>query len=152
MDEVFCQVNNTQAPNSHVTGSESISGLYASPGIDCTGYFIHHHNFGLGDLRMHSLDITLELLFRCSVQDSYIDKPEKRCKRHNMEEKLNLLHKRMDEYERKSPDAFSIEEIQAGANKWDSKHVQLPKGSKRDCRKKKDGRFPFFPEMNQWWH
>ena len=42
-----------------------------------------------------------------------------------MEAKLDLLHQRMDEYERKSPDALSIEEIQAGANKWDGEHVQL---------------------------
>ena len=143
MDEVFHRVNNSQAPNSHVTGSEPICGTYASPGIDCTGYFIHYHDFGLGDHRMRSLDITMESLFGCSaptlrqlaarnlqcdierIRDSYVDKLEKRCKRHNMEAKLNLLYKRMDEYERKSPDALSIKEIQAGANKWDGEHVQL---------------------------
>ena len=38
MDEVFHQINNTQTPNSHVTGSDPICGIYASPGIDCTGY------------------------------------------------------------------------------------------------------------------
>ena len=69
-----------------------------------------------------------------------------------MEAKLDLLHQRMDEYEREPPDALSIEEIQAGANKWDGEHVQLQKGCKRNCRKKKDGRFPFFPEMNLWWY
>ena len=67
MDEVFSRVNNTQAPNSHITGSEPICGIYASPGIDCTGYFIHRHDFGLGDHRMHSLDITMESLFGCSA-------------------------------------------------------------------------------------
>ena len=69
-----------------------------------------------------------------------------------MEAKLDLLHQRMDEYKRDVPDALSIEEIQAGANKWDGEHVQLQKRCKRDCRKKKDGRFLFFPEMNLWWH
>ena len=67
MDEVFHRVNNTQAPNSYINGSEPICGLYASPGIDCTGYFIHLHDFGLGDHRMHSLDITMESLFGCSA-------------------------------------------------------------------------------------
>ena len=67
MDEVFRRVNNTQAPNSHVTGSEPICGLYASPGINCTGYFIHRHDFGLGDHIMHSLDITMESLCECSA-------------------------------------------------------------------------------------
>ena len=118
MDEVFYQVNNTQAPNSHITGSKYICGIYASPEIDCTGYFIHCHEFGLDDNRMHCLDITMELLFGCSaptlrwlvarnlqcgieqIRDSYVDKLEKRCKRHNMEAKFDLLHQRMDEYER----------------------------------------------------
>ena len=67
MDEVFRQINNTQAPNSHINGSEPICGLYASPGIDCIGYFIQRHDFGLGDHRMHSLDITMESLFGCSA-------------------------------------------------------------------------------------
>ena len=62
MDVVFHQVNNSQAPNSHVTGSEPICGTYASPGIDCTGYFIHRYDFGLGFHRMRSLDITMESL------------------------------------------------------------------------------------------
>ena len=71
----------------------------------------------------------MELLFGCSaptprrlaarnlqceseqILDSYVDKLEKRCERHNMEAKLDLLHQRMDEYERKSPEALSIEEI-----------------------------------------
>ena len=67
MDEVFSRVNNTQAPNSHINGSEPICGIYASPGIDCTGYFIHRHDFGFGDHIMHSLDITMESLFGCSA-------------------------------------------------------------------------------------
>ena len=67
-----------------------------------------------------------------------------------MEAKLDLLDQQMDEYEQKSPDPLSIKEIQAEANKWDSEHIQLQKGCKRDCRKKNDGRFSFFPEMNMW--
>ena len=135
IDKVFHQVHNTQARNSHINGSEPICGIYASPGIDCTGYFVHRHEFRLGDHRMRCLDITMESLFKCGaptprrlaarnlqcdieqIQDSYVDKVEKRCKRHNMEAKLDLLHQRMDEYERKSPNALSIEEIQAEANK-----------------------------------
>ena len=129
MDEVFHWVNNTQAVNSHNNGSEPICGIYASPGIDCTGYFIHRHDFGLGDHIMHSLDITMESLFGCSaptpwrlaaknlqcdierIRDSYVNKLEKRCERHNMEAKFDLLHQQMDEYEQISPDALSIEDI-----------------------------------------
>ena len=47
MEEVFYQVNNTQAPDSHVTGSDPICGIFASPGIDCTGYFILYPLLGL---------------------------------------------------------------------------------------------------------
>ena len=65
-----------------------------------------------------------------------------------MEARLDLLHRRMDEYKQKSPDAFSIKEIQAGANKKDGEHVHHQKGSGKDCRKEKDCGFPFFPEMN----
>ena len=66
MGEVFYRVNNTQAPNSHINGLEPICGIYASPGIDCTR-FIHRHEFGLGDRRMHCLAITMESLFGCSA-------------------------------------------------------------------------------------
>ena len=58
----------------------------------------------------------------------------------------------MDKYERNLPGALTIEEIQAGANKWDDEHVKHQKGSEKDHRKKKDGRFSFFIEMNLWWH
>ena len=58
----------------------------------------------------------------------------------------------MDKYKKHESSAISIEEIQAGVNKWDGEHVQHQRGSEKDCRKKSDGLFPFFLKMNVWWH
>lgn len=41
-----------------------------------------------------------------------------------------------------------ITEIHAGANKVNKEHMKLERGSKKDCKKEKDEKFPHFPEMN----
>ena len=86
------------------------------------------------------------------MKDTYVDMLKKWCKKHNMDKKFDQFHQWIDKYKKHKPCDILIEEIQVGANKWDGKHVLRQRGSGKDCRKKKDGKFPYFPEMNVWWH
>ena len=69
-----------------------------------------------------------------------------------MDKKLDLLYQRMDECTKQEPGAMPIEGIKARFNKWDGEHVQHQRESEKDCRKRRDGKFPYFLEMNVGWH
>ena len=148
MDEVFYRVNDIQALNSHLTGSDPIRGIYASSGIDCTGCFIYHQEFGLGDHRMHSLDITMELIFGCSaprnlqcvierIRDTYVDILEKRCKRHNMNNKLDLLHQQMDEYKPDAPGSCQLKRSKQESTNEMVSTYNIRKGARRIVEKRR---------------
>ena len=67
MEELFLKTNNVQVPYSNKEGSSPICGIFAAQGFDCTGYFISHHDFRMGDHRVHILDITMESPFGTSA-------------------------------------------------------------------------------------
>ena len=96
MEELFLKTNNVQAPNSKKEGSNPIGGTFATQGFDCTGYFISRHDFGIGDDRIHMLDVTMESLFGMSAPT-----PTRRagrnlqCKQEQTMERYNALQEDM---------------------------------------------------------
>ena len=50
------------------------------------------------------------------------------------------------------PNAPSLDIIESYSNKLDAEHVQIQRCCENKCCRRKDGKFPFFPNMNQWWH
>ena len=130
MDKVFYRTNVIQALHLHLTGSDPIYGIFASLGINCTGYFIYYNDFGPSDSRRYGLDITMESIFgrsapaprqmvarnlQCDIErirDTYIYILEKECcKQHIMDKKVDLLHQQMDKYKKHELGAISIVEI-----------------------------------------
>ena len=53
--------------------------------------------------------------------------------------------------EGEDPNVPTLDCIDAFVNNLDDEHVQIERFCETNCRKKKDGKFPYFPEMNQWW-
>ena len=63
MVSAYTLVHEKEMPPSFPSGSESIKGIFVSPGVDCEAYFIGQLKLGVGDHRgPHFLDIPLSCL------------------------------------------------------------------------------------------
>ena len=85
------------------------------------------------------------------TMEKYIDLHEEKNRNHKMDCKLSWIESALDMVEREDSDAPTLDCIDAFNNKLDAEHVEIERFSETNCRKKKDGKFPYFPEMNQWW-
>ena len=83
--------------------------------------------------------------------EKYIGLHEEKNRNHKMDCKLSWIESALEMVEREDLDAPTLDCIEAFTNKLDAEHVQIERFSETNCRKKKDGKFPYFPEMNQWW-
>ena len=84
--------------------------------------------------------------------ERYNDLQEEKHKSHKLSLKMDWIETALDMHENGDPNAPSLDIIDSFTNKLDAEHVQIQRCCDNKCRRKKDGKFPFFPEMNQWWH
>ena len=83
--------------------------------------------------------------------EKYIELHKEKNRNHKMDCKLSWIESALEMVEREDLDALTLDCIEVFTNKLDAEHVQIERFSETNCRKKKDGKFPYFPEMNQWW-
>ena len=148
LDSAYDQVHKKRMPSSHSRGSKALMGVYISPGIDCTEYFIGRFNLGAGDHRgPHIVSLTMESVLGTTdpsstsrtgrnvqakiprTQAQYNSNLKRSCKRHNMLPKMKNLLKRRDEIVDADDCSPEKADLKRQINKWDKEHVwrQEPK-------------------------
>ena len=82
--------------------------------------------------------------------ERYIELHEGKSRSHKLYLKIQWIETALDMRDNGDPNAPSLDIIESYTNKLDAEHVQIQRCCENKCHKKKDGKFPFFPEMNQW--
>ena len=144
-------------------------GVYVSPGIDCTEYFIGRFNFGVGSHRgPHIVSLTMESVLGTTDPShtsrtgrniqakiprtwaQYNSNLKRTCKRHNMLPKMKKLLKRRDEIVDADDCSPEKADLKRQINKWDKEHVQFETGAQKNYCKKKMGKISYSPEVGEW--
>ena len=69
LKSAYARVHEEKMPSSYIRGSKALMGVYISPGIDCTQYFIGRFNLGVGDHRgPHIVSLTMESVLGTSAK------------------------------------------------------------------------------------
>jgi hypothetical protein len=167
LTEQFQRLFNQDAPYSHITGTEPISAVFASPGINCEAAFISCHEAGVGDHRLHVFDFDAESLLgitapatrrprarnlQCRLEYARVNYERvlmQLTSRHKMFKKAKVL---ADGVDHMGPVEFQLApvEFQLAFNKWDNELVELMLASEKKCRKIKNDYIPFSPIIGKW--
>ena len=84
--------------------------------------------------------------------ERYIELHEGKSRSQELDMKIEWIEMALDMRDYGDPNAPNLDTIDLYTNILDAEHVQIQRCCENKCRNKKNGKFPFFPDMNQWWH
>jgi hypothetical protein len=145
MTEQCREILGSESPASHSTGSNPITGIFATSGIDCKHVLQSAHKAGMGDHRFFVIDVDLSTMIGKDFPQLVRYEGRKlQSKKHRARKAYNkslhknvIQHKLIEKYDslRLHHHHLTEEEKQAAINKLDNQKTELVYCGENQCRK-----------------
>jgi hypothetical protein len=160
MTEQCREILGFESPASHSTGSNPITGIFATSGIECKHVLQSAHKAGVGDHHFFVIDVDLSTMIGEDFPQlvryegrKLQSKKHKAQKAYNKSLRKNVIqHKLIEKYDslRLHHHHLTKEEKQSAINKLDNQKTELMYCGENKCRKIMKGPIECSPQVKLW--